>query len=137
MDGYRPEHAPVKGLRDLPHLNWWLLLGRLWLLATVVICLVPLPRSPFPVEGSDKLEHALGWLLITLWFAQLTGSPQALLARACGFVALGAAIELAQSLTTWRSADLADLVANMLGVILGVAIGLSPAGRILQRLDRP
>jgi len=28
-------------------------------------------------------------------------------------------------------------VANMLGVILGVAIGLSPAGRILQRLDRP
>ena len=126
----------MKGLRELPHLRWWLLLGRLWLLATVVVCLVPLPPSPIPIEGSDKLEHALGWMLITLWYAQLTRSPKALLARACGFVALGAAIELAQSLTTWRSADLADLLANLVGVILGVAIGLSPIGGILERLDR-
>jgi VanZ family protein len=126
----------VKGLRELPHLRWWLLLGRLWLLATVVICLVPMPRSPIPIEGSDKLEHALGWLLITLWYAQLTRTRQALLARACGFVALGAAIELAQSLTTWRSADAADLLANLVGVILGVALGLSPLGGVLARLDR-
>ena len=126
----------MSGLRGLPHLRWWLLLGRLWPLGTVIVCLIPMPRSPFPVEGGDKFEHALGWLLITLWYAQLTRSARDLLARACGFIALGAAIELAQSLTTWRSADAADLLANALGVAAGVAIGLSPLGRVLERLDR-
>lgn len=126
----------MNGLRDLPHLRWWLLLGRLGLLATVVICLVPMPPSPVPVDGGDKLQHALGWMLITLWYAQLTSNPRALLARACAFVALGAAIELAQALTNWRSGDLADLLANVVGVVIGVAIGMSPARGMLGRLDR-
>lgn len=126
----------MSGLRPLPHLALWRWLGRLALLLTVVVCLVPMPKSPIPIEGSDKLEHALGWLLITLWYAQLAAVPRALLARACGFVALGAAIELAQSLTWWRSADPWDLLANVCGVALGVVIGLTPIGAILARLDR-
>lgn len=124
------------GLRPLPHLRLWRWLGRLALIVTVVVCLVPMPKSPIPIEGSDKLEHALGWLLITLWYAQLTADVRALLARAAGFLALGAAIELAQSLTTWRSADPWDLLANAAGVATGVLLGLSPARGILARLDR-
>jgi VanZ family protein len=124
------------GLRPLPHLRLWRWLGRLALITTVVVCLVPMPKSPIPVEGGDKLEHALGWLLITLWYAQLTADARALLARAAGFLALGAAIELAQSLTTWRSADPWDLLANAAGVATGVLLGLSPARGILARLDR-
>jgi VanZ family protein len=126
----------VSGLRPLPHLALWRWLGRLALAATVVVCLIPLPKSPIHVEGGDKLEHALGWLLITLWYAQLTVTHRALLARACGFVALGAAIELAQSLTGWRSADPADLVANFVGVATGVALGLTPLRAVLARWDR-
>jgi VanZ family protein len=126
----------VNGLRPLPHLTLWRWLGRAWLLAAVVVCLVPMPKSPIPIEGGDKLEHALGWFAITIWYAQLTAVPRALVARACGFLALGAAIELAQSLTTWRSADPWDLVANAAGVAMGVAIGLSPARGILARIDR-
>jgi VanZ family protein len=124
------------GLRPLPHLRLWRWLGRLALIAAVVVCLLPMPKSPIPIEGSDKLEHALGWLLITLWYAQLTADARALLARAAGFLALGAAIELAQSLTTWRSADPWDLLANAAGVAAGVLLGLSPARGILARLDR-
>lgn len=126
----------MNGLRPLPHLALWRWLGRLALAATVVVCLVPMPKPVIPVEGGDKFEHALGWLLITLWYAQLAAVPRALLARACGFLALGAAIELAQSLTTWRSADPWDLAANAAGVATGVAIGLSPLRGILARLDR-
>ncbi len=124
------------GLRPLPHLQLWRWLGRLALAITVVVCLVPMPKSPIPLEGSDKLEHALGWLLITLWYAQLTADTRALLARAAGFLALGAGIELAQSLTTWRSADPWDLLANAAGVATGVLIGMSPLRGILARLDR-
>jgi VanZ family protein len=127
----------VSGLRALPRLALWRWLGRLALLLTVVVCLVPMPKSPIPIEGSDKLEHAFGWLLITLWYAQLAARPRALLARACGFVALGAAIELAQSLTWWRSADPWDLAANLAGVATGVLLGLTPLRGLLARLDRP
>lgn len=127
----------MKGLRPLPHLTLWRWLGRAWLFATIVVCLVPMPKSPIPIEGSDKLEHALGWFAITIWYAQLAAVPRALLARACGFLALGAALELAQSLTTWRSADPWDLVANAAGVAAGLVIGMTPAAGILARLDRP
>ena len=126
----------MNGLRPLPHLALWRWLGRLALAAIVVVCLVPMPPSPIPIEGSDKLEHALGWFLVTLWYAQLAAVPRALLARACGFLALGAAIELAQSLTWWRSADPWDLAANAAGVALGIVIGSTPARGILARLDR-
>lgn len=126
----------MNGLRELPHLALWRALGMLALVATVIVCLIPMPRSPIHVEGGDKLEHALGWLLITLWYAQLTATRRALLARAFGFVAMGAAIELAQSLTWWRSADPADLVANVAGVAAGVALGLTPLRGVLARWDK-
>jgi VanZ family protein len=127
----------VSGLRRLPRIELWRRFGRLALAATVVVCLLPMPRSPLPVEGADKIEHALGWFAITLWYAQLAAGPRALLARACGFVALGAAIELAQSLTPWRSADPWDLVANVAGIAAGAALGLTPLGGVLARIDRP
>jgi VanZ family protein len=127
----------VSGLRALPRIALWRGLGRLALLLAVVVCLVPMPKSPLSIEGGDKLEHALGWLLITLWYAQLAVRPRALFARACGFVALGAAIELAQSLTWWRSADPWDLAANMAGVATGVLLGLTPLRGLLARIDRP
>lgn len=126
----------MKQLRALPHLRLWQWLGRLWLAATVVVCLIPMPRPPIHVEDGDKYEHVLGWLLITLWYAQLTASWRALLARACGFLALGGFIELAQSLTTWRSADFADLIANAAGIGLGLVLASTPLSRLLERLDR-
>ena len=124
------------GLRALPNLRWWLLLARAALLLTVLVCLLPLPESPIHLDGGDKLGHTLGWLGITLWYAQLTTTARALLARACAFVALGAGIELAQSLTHWRSADLFDLLANTAGVAAGVLLGLTRLRDLLAHLDR-
>lgn len=124
----------MKAFRDLEHLARWRLLGALAIVAIVILCLVPVPRPPLPA-GSDKIEHALAWLLITLWYAQLMATPRALLARACGFIALGALIEVAQSLTWWRTADPVDVVANMVGVAIGTGFGLTSLGRMLMRFD--
>jgi hypothetical protein len=125
-----------RGLRDLPNLWLWLGLGRAALLLTLIVCLVPMPGPILPVEGGDKYEHAIGWFLIALWYAQLTATPRALLARGCGFIAMGASIELLQAQTQYRSGDLLDLSANIAGIVAGVLLGLTPLRNVLATLDR-
>jgi VanZ family protein len=120
----------------LPHLHWWLRVGRLGLAAVVVLSLVPSPEIAVSVEGLDKLEHGLVWLAATTWYAQLLASRRRLALYAIGFLALGCAIELAQGLTPWRSADWRDLVADAIGVGLGYALAFTPVRRVLSRVDR-
>lgn len=82
--------------------------------------------GPFwPYE--DKVKHAaafavlagLGWRAGYLHVMKL----------GLGLLALGAAIELAQSFTTWRSAEWGDLLADA----MGIGIGLWLAPRVLRQ----
>ena len=68
----------------------------------------------------DKLEHlllfaALGLLGIAAW-------PRGALPLAAGLLAYGAAIEVAQSFTAYRTGDVWDWAADALGV--AAAVGL-------------
>lgn len=82
----------------------------------------------------DKLAHAgmhalLAWLL---W----RGARRASVGGAVGMVLLCAAYGLAIEWGQWqftltRSAEALDAVANTLGAMLGVTLGLRPARRVL------
>lgn len=124
-------------LRPLPRLKLWLLLGRLLILAIVLGSLLPLPSLGSDVPSGDKWQHGIGYFALAFWYAQLCATRAALARRALAFVALGAAIEWAQSFTTWRSGlDLHDVAANCVGVAIGAGLGLTPLGALLARFDR-
>jgi VanZ family protein len=116
---------------------------RLWfagwialLVATVMVCLVPLPGAIRPPGQLDKLEHALGYVLLALYAANLFARARARRAAWLGLVLLGAGIEGVQALIPWRSAEPLDLVANVGGIALGAALGAAGASsRLLLRLD--
>lgn len=86
--------------------------------------LIPLKRLPGPEFAlADKVWHAaafggLGLLLtrVALFLRRPGGS--AALWGAAGATLLGGALEVLQSLTPYRSADLADFVADALGALL-------------------
>ena len=121
--------------RKLRHLPLWLWLGRAAIAVVIMLSLLPAPALRFVPPGSDKLEHMLAYLALTLWYSQLCADRRALAWRALGLLALGGAIELGQALTPYRTAEWGDLAANAAGVGLGFLLGLGRAGNWLERLD--
>ena len=96
-----------------------LALGWAGVAGVVYLSLMPSPPQ-IGVEGSDKVGHFLAYALLAFWFSQFyTGRTRAL--YALGLVAMGVAIEFAQRATGWRNFEVADMVANALGVAAGWA----------------
>lgn len=124
-------------LKPLRRSRWWLLLWWLAILAVIVVCLMPPPALPSLPDNSDKIEHFLAYFLLAFGAVQLFSGFRSLLIAASGLVALGIGIEFAQGmLTTTRSADIYDALADTLGVLLGMATVLTPWRDLLLRIEK-
>jgi VanZ family protein len=90
--------------------------------AGIVLALWPHPEAGEPwFPGVDKIEHALSFAVL-VWMGQRAGYRRAL-ALAIGLLLLGGAIELAQGfLTTTRTAEWLDWLADAAGITLGFAL---------------
>lgn len=124
-------------LKPLRRQKFWLLLWCVAVLAVIVVCLIPPPPLALP-QNSDKVEHFLAYFLLAGSAVQLFATRRALCRVAAGLVAMGIGIEWAQAtLTTTRMADPMDVLANVTGVIAGMAIALTPLRNLLARLQPP
>ena len=90
-------------------------------LTLTVAMLWPLEAPPPAPEGSDKLVHFVAFAVLAFPLAR-TGRF-GLLPVLIGASAFGGAIELIQPSFN-RGADVNDWVADIIGVILGIACGL-------------
>lgn len=126
--------AAVSARKPVAAFNAWLCL---WLLAVLVVwaaCLAPPAPLPALPAGADKWQHALAYFLLAASGLQLWQGWRAVGWLLAGLLAMGLAIELAQALLTdTRQADAGDVLANIVGLLAGGALGLSPAGGLLQR----
>lgn len=122
------ELSPL-GLRRL-----WMALGLLWLLAGVVLSLIPMPPLPLNVDYADKWQHLLGLGLMMLYAGMLF--PRERRWAALGLLIYGIKIEMLQLLVPWRSAEWMDIVADALGIGLGWCLLLSPLQHALEWVDR-
>ena len=90
-------------------------------LTLTVAMLWPLDAPPPAPEGSDKLVHLVAFAALAFPLAR-TGRVGLLPVFVCAS-AFGGAIELIQPSFN-RSADFNDWVADVVGVILGIGLGL-------------
>ena len=125
-------------LRMLPlrYARLWLGLGWAAVVFAIVICLVPVSKLP-PANVSDKTEHFLAYLLLSLWFAGIYPKARYWII-AIGLCVLGVLIEFAQgAMHLGRQADAMDVVANSTGIVAGLAlcwIGLGGWARWVEAL---
>ena len=93
------------------------------MVATVVwLSLTPAPpRIDF--EQSDKLGHFLAYGTLMFWFSQLYRKRTRVL-YAIAFIAMGIGLEFIQGQLGYRTYEVFDMYANLLGVLLGWAIAL-------------
>lgn len=83
-------------------------------------------------EGRDKWSHFLAYGMQMFWFCMLYAGQRTL---AASFVAMGVALEVAQAFTGFRHFDVADMVANTGGVVLGWLAARTSLHRLLHWLD--
>jgi VanZ family protein len=112
----------------------WSALGWLFVIGVVVGSLLPGPSIEF-VTVDDKLLHAGTYTLLMLWFSGLyRRGLYVVIAAALG--ALGVALDLLQGLTSTRSFDWYDVVADLGGVLVGCALAFLVVGGWCERIER-
>lgn len=99
----------------------------LWILAILVVMVMSLlPSYSLPMRAldllhvNDKLEHCLAYAVLA-FLPAIHEQRRFIFSAALGAVALGIALEYGQLLTGWRDFEYGDMVADAVGVCLGVA----------------
>lgn len=99
---------------------------------TTIMALIPIADVPNPFNLWDKAQHAFVFILLTL-----TGSlayNRNTVTVYVGLILYGTGIEILQSaLTTTRFGEVSDLIADVVGVTMGI-ITYSVANKIFRYL---
>ena len=107
-----------------------------------ILSLIPLTQAGIP--GTDKFHHAFAYFTCMFCWGQAYTRPATRLKLALIFITMGALIECAQGLTTYRTFDWMDMVANAVGVTIAWLVvtvqlsiqrryGIGEAGKEMRR----
>ncbi len=100
----------------LKHVAW----ARLFWISVVIVLLLllmPLHDNPNPgIKHLDKMVHAV--IFMGLAVLALRAWPKRLVRVFLGLVLLAGLTELLQGLTGWRTASVADFIADVIGIAL-------------------
>ncbi len=113
----------------------WLALGCAQLVLIMVLAVMPLPVL-VPVELlSDKVIHSLAFAFLMLWFASLFPRQQHWRVFSA-LLLYGLSMEAVQSQVPGRYAEGADLVADLIGLLIGLLLVRTPLHRWPLWLER-
>jgi len=124
--------AAIDASQRLKFKKTWQGLG--WVMVAVVVWLSLTPQPP-PAPAFlvwDKAQHFVAYGGLMAWYA---------MSFACHWrwpaflIGLGVGMEILQGLGGVRTFDLLDMVANTLGVCLGLVLARTPAGQALAAVD--
>ena len=113
--------------------KFWLFAAALWTIFIVVLCLVSFNELPAVGVGNfDKYVHAAFHFTFTIfWYKYLriedgkVSNAQLLFRIVSASLILGILLEFAQSFTKTRSADVADVAANLIGALIAALLTLA------------
>src|SRR5262245_20844413 len=122
---------------NLKYPRTWLTLGSICVAVAIFVCLAP-PTTPAlaPVFAiNDKVEHALGYLVLSLWFSGMYPRSRYLWI-ALALFAMGVVVELLQGwMSLGREADVRDVIANSVGIAAGLSLARVALGGWTQRVE--
>ena len=92
-------------------------------LSLVILSLIKVPEYNVGVTHLDKWQHCFAYFVLSIsWLITFYKKKKKLLIVVC-CILLGVIIEILQStLTSYRTGDSYDVIANSLGVLLGLLV---------------
>jgi len=121
---------------DLKFRLLWLFIGYVLVAIVTFLSLTSNPIDTglqFPYE--DKIYHAFAYFTLMAWFAQIYHGRTQRYLIAIVFIVMGCSFEYLQSLDVNRYAELADIVANSLGVLAGFFLTLTEVKNTLVKIE--
>lgn len=115
----------------------WVVIG--WLLVLLVCYFSLMPHPPkidIKFEHLDKVEHAFSYFILMAWFAQLYHYKKSRLFYAGFFILLGIVIEILQGMGQTRFFEVADMLANATGVLMGLIVTKGNLKGLLLSFER-
>ena len=105
-----------------------------WLMIGMVVWLSLIPHPPTPPEflAWDKAQHLVAYAGLMFWFRQ---SFQPHWRWPAFLVGLGIGLEYLQGLSGVRVLEPLDMLANSIGVVLGLILCTTPLGRLITLAD--
>lgn len=120
------------------HLRWhrrWVALGLAIMTWTLWMALRPDPGITLAVPEGDKLLHAVTFTGLMGWWGNVYVSRGARARAAFGCLAFGVFIEFAQWLDPPRDADAFDVLADAVGIGVGLLLLRTPLAWVLARFE--
>lgn len=113
----------------------WYVLG--WLMVAIIVIgsLVPSPTQ-LDIVRYDKANHLIAYTVLMGWFTQLISERNMQIVYMLGFFAMGVSLEFLQAQTSYRSFELADMMANGVGVFIGWVISVTMMPGWLIKFDK-
>jgi VanZ family protein len=112
----------------------WVTLGWVFVTAAVIVCLLPGGSVALPTYN-DKLMHALGYIALVLWFTGIYPRTRYLVIATLLFI-MGVAVEFVQEwMHAGRQRDMNDIVANGVGIAIGIVLSLTVLGGWMQKVE--
>ena len=115
-------------------LGWlWLGLGMGMLIIILVLALLPVSEVDTP-SLPDKVLHGLAFAFLMVWFGGVFETRRwPVLAAA--LLIYGGLMELLQATTAYREPELMDMLADVVGLVIGTGILLAGASVWCSRLE--
>jgi VanZ family protein len=105
------------------------------LLAAVIFASLQPNFGPSMPQNFDKLEHLSAYVVLSLWFTGIVVRERYWLV-VCGLLALGLSVEVLQGvMNVGRSAEVLDMLANTLGIFVGLAVALGLTGHWALKVE--
>jgi hypothetical protein len=102
----------------------WLVGGLFAMAVVLVLALVPTGRLTAISFLSDKTSHFIAFAVLMTWFCGVFRLPMTPLA-ALGLLGFGLLIEMLQSMLPYRSSEVRDVYADLLGIGAGWLLALA------------
>ena len=115
----------------------WLLIGWLWIVAIWYLSLAAdLLSLDLGVSFTDKILHAGSYGLLMAWFLQLYHRRDSRITCMIAFIGMGVLLEYLQGMTSYRKYEVADMLANMTGVLLAWFFVRGKVSNILLQFEQ-
>jgi VanZ family protein len=119
---------------ELRYRRLWFFVGLAFAVVVTYLCLAPTKNLP-SLHLWDKFEHSLAFVALAFWFGSIVVRRDIPWVGVM-LVVFGGLIELVQGwMGLGRSADIMDLLADSVGIALGLLLVFSPLGRIAPWLE--
>ena len=126
---------------DLVLRSLWLKIGYFLVICVIVLTLIPDPYYTLGIDDlfenlSDKAQHLFAYVMLMGWFIQIYHSRKSHLVLATSFILMGVVLEFLQGLGQTRMFEVADMVANSIGVLLTWLVANTRCSNILLYFER-